>query len=820
MKELTDQLARDGFHLPTISLDSTIVRFDRNGKKNNAWFIGFQNHTVKGGEPYVYCLYGDWSESNEWRVWASRKLTRADQAASKAQYEEIKRKVQEEKKIKQKEAAEKAEKRLATAPDKGLTPYCKRKNIDQLYGCKVHEFDTLLVPVRDINGKTQGLQYIYEDGEKKFMAGTKVESGFHLIGGEIETEVIICEGFATGVTVHRAIKKPVVIAFNAGNLLPVAKEIRLAYPDIKITVCADNDRHHEDGKNPGVEKATKAAMICHGSLVVPEFQGEQGTDFNDLESSEGVEAVIKQFLEDGAEVQVGYIPLGYDESTYFFYNKPSKDIVKVGTFAKHQLFQIAPKEYWDEKYPGTKDGEADYNQAMNDLIQMSRKVGPFDSSRIRGTGVWIDEGRIVVNSGHCLIVNGRELPMSGLKSWFIYVQTRNRIPPLTDPLTVGESKLLADICESLRWRDPKSGALLAGWLAIARVSSAMDIRPHIWLTGGAGTGKTTVMDRLVSPALGCPKGKIHLQGASTEAGIRQRIKSSSVPIIFDEFETTGEHSKARIQSCLELLRVAWSSKSGAVVKGSAGGHSVEYQVAFSALVSSIRVNLENDADRSRFSVLELEPHGNDCDRWETIQKGLLEIDEAWGERLFARSVGMVKIMIASQTVFNRVLAGVMNQRYGQQVGTLLAGYWSLLSDDVVTEALAKGIVSELGQSEDEIDEMQTTDEVECLDYLLSYRFQVRRADGAMDHKNIREVIEDTSMFQNEYIKSIRGYGILVRQKDQGWEMLVAYRGSELQKIFKLTRWTQWSITLNRLKGSKKTSFRSGSDYIKAVCIRI
>jgi hypothetical protein len=162
----------------------------------------------------------------------------------------------------------------------------------------------------------------------------------------------------------------------------------------------------------------------------------------------------------------------------------------------------------------------------------------------------------------------------------------------------------------------------------------------------------------------------------------------------------------------------------------------------------------------------------------------------------------------------------MNQRYGQQVGTLLAGYWSLLSDTVVDESTARGIVSELGQNEDEIDDMETTDEIECLDYLLSYRFQVRRGDGAIDHKDIREVIEDTSMFQEDYIKSIRGYGLVIRRKDQGWELLVAYRGSELQKIFKMTRWSQWSITLNRLSGSKKTNFRKGSDFIKAVCVKI
>lgn len=820
MKELTDQLARDGFYLPEVRLDANIIRFDRNGHKNNAWFIGFQNHTVKGGEPYIYCLYGDWTEIyEEPKVWTSRKLSKADQVASKAQYDAVKRKALEEKKIKQKEAAEKAVKKLATAQDKGLTPYCKRKNIDQLYGCKVLDFDTLLVPVKDINGSITGLQFINEDGEKKFLTGSKIDGCFHQIG-EIETEVLICEGFATGATLHKATGKPVVIAFNAGNLVAVAKEIRSQYPDISISICGDDDRFTE--KNPGRFYAEKAARMAHGGIIFPKFQGEdsKGTDFNDLAQSEGIETVKKQLTSEPTIV-TGFIPLGYDESTYFFYNCVSNDIVKIGTFAKHQLFQIAPKDFWEEKYPNSKEGgEANWTQAINDLIQICRRVGPFDSARIRGTGVWIDKDRIVVNTGHCLVVDGREMNLSSIDSWYIYVQTRNRIPPLAEPLDVKKSKILADLCESFAWRDKKSGALLAGWLAIARVAGAFPIRPHIWLTGGAGTGKTTLMDQLISPALGCAKAKIHLQGASTEAGIRQRLKSSSVPVIFDEFETTGEHSKTRIQSCLELLRVSWSSKSGAVVKGSAEGHSVEYQVAFSALVSSIRVNLENDADRSRFSILELMHHGNKIDEWEIIRKNLLKIDETYGEQLFARSITMVRTIIASQKVFNSVLAGVMSQRYGQQVGTLLAGYWSLLSDDPIDLDTAKSIVDELGQSQDEIEDLQTTDERECLDYILSYRFQVRRADGAMEYKDIREVIEDTSMFQDDYIKSIRGYGILLRKNKNQWEMLVAYRGSELTKIFRLTRWSTWSITLSRLDGSRKTSFRKGSDHITAICIKI
>ncbi len=42
--------------------------------------------------------------------------------------------------------------------------------------------------------------------------------------------VCICEGFATGASIHEATDYPVVVAFNAGNLGPVARVLRRGSP--------------------------------------------------------------------------------------------------------------------------------------------------------------------------------------------------------------------------------------------------------------------------------------------------------------------------------------------------------------------------------------------------------------------------------------------------------------------------------------------------------------------------------------------------------------------------------------------------------------
>ena len=191
-------------------------------------------------------------------------------------------------------------------------PYLQAKGVPA-FGVREDLDGTLLVPVMTVDKELRGLQTISPDGEKRFMYGMEKNGNFHMIaepGKEpskdlAQGEIILAEGYATGATLHMATEKPVAVAFDAGNLEPVAKKLREKFPNAAITICADNDHKHTrrkpDGYEPwnkGVELAQKAAQEVGGKVVAPIFTEEERgkglTDFNDLHKSRGLDEVKRQ----------------------------------------------------------------------------------------------------------------------------------------------------------------------------------------------------------------------------------------------------------------------------------------------------------------------------------------------------------------------------------------------------------------------------------------------------------------------------------------------------------------------------------------------
>jgi putative DNA primase/helicase len=132
----------------------------------------------------------------------------------------------------------------------------------------------LLVPMRDVLHNTiVSLQTIDSAGKKRFLTGGHKRAMCHLIGGPIIDVVAVAEGYATAVSIHDATAYPVAIAFDAGNLKPVAQSIRARFPDAKIIVCADDDAATAQriGRNPGRYYAELAALAVDGVVALPEF---------------------------------------------------------------------------------------------------------------------------------------------------------------------------------------------------------------------------------------------------------------------------------------------------------------------------------------------------------------------------------------------------------------------------------------------------------------------------------------------------------------------------------------------------------------------
>ena len=93
-------------------------------------------------------------------------------------------------------------------------------------------------------------------------------------------------------SIHEATGDACVVAFHAGNLMNVSKNIRAVYRDAEIIICADDD--HTNPGNPGLEKAREAAISIGGFFAVPEFgdtRVNDYTDFNDLYLARGIEFV-------------------------------------------------------------------------------------------------------------------------------------------------------------------------------------------------------------------------------------------------------------------------------------------------------------------------------------------------------------------------------------------------------------------------------------------------------------------------------------------------------------------------------------------------
>src|SRR3546814_10759108 len=101
----------------------------------------------------------------------------------------------------------------------------------------------------------------------------------------------------------------------------------------------------------------------------------------------------------------------------------------------------------------------------------------------------------------------------------------------------------SDVCSSdLK---PYGGWLLAGWIAIAVICGALNWRPHVWLTGSSGSGKSWLLDNVIRPLIGAIA--VYCQSNSTEAGIRQTLATDARPVLFDEAESEDAKAQVRIQ---------------------------------------------------------------------------------------------------------------------------------------------------------------------------------------------------------------------------------------------------------------------------------
>jgi putative DNA primase/helicase len=270
----------------TIHDDGAIHRFSTNGRRgdDSGWYSLHTDGIAAGA-------FGCWRESMQstWCAKSDNAMTAAELDTHRVRIKAIQVQREAEQVQRQQTTATDAARRVQAATDCTQHPYLTTKGV-QAHGIKI-EGDNLLIPMIDSTGKVQSLQSITPDGDKRFLSGGRVKGCYHAIGKPAGL-LIVCEGYATGASIHEATGHAVAVAFNAGNLEAVAAALRSKYPDMKIIIAGDDD-HLTDG-NPGLNKARAAAQAVGALVAVPSFPADRpdkATDFNDLHQLAGLDAV-------------------------------------------------------------------------------------------------------------------------------------------------------------------------------------------------------------------------------------------------------------------------------------------------------------------------------------------------------------------------------------------------------------------------------------------------------------------------------------------------------------------------------------------------
>jgi len=280
VSQFRDAIHVAGMEPPDVIQPGRLYRFPGVGKRNGntaGWCKLFDDGL--GG------CFGDWSSSfsEKWQVKRDKPFSRAESNAYKRRVEETRTLAEVDRKEKYAEAARIAVSIWCSAVPAIFHDYLKRKQVLPL-GIRVDQHNNLLIPLMD-DKTIQSLQIIQPNGTKRFLRGGKTKGMYYPIRLKKQPEsLLICEGFATGATLYMDTKLPVIVAFSAHNLVPVAKAIRNHYPKTEILICGDND--HATKENPGKKFAIKAARACQGHWIIPDFKGlspiPEQTDFNDL----------------------------------------------------------------------------------------------------------------------------------------------------------------------------------------------------------------------------------------------------------------------------------------------------------------------------------------------------------------------------------------------------------------------------------------------------------------------------------------------------------------------------------------------------------
>ena len=290
-----------------IIADGKLHRFKAEGDRDrNSWYVLHIGPPAAGA-------YGCWKRGFK-ESWCNRngQLSQDEWNRVREQWKQAEREREESVQARHAKARKSAAWILSRSrPARTLHRYLSSKGV-KVFGNLREWRDALVLPLRDSHGDLHGLQFIRDDGSKRFLTGGRITGCSFIVAEKPDGPLVVCEGYATGASIHEATGLAVVCAMHAGNLKAVAEALCKMRPSREIIVAADNDAFtvvNGQPKNSGLDAAMEVARCINAKLAAPQFQdvSTKPTDFNDLHQLAGIAEVTAQ-IQAAQPVSVSTVP--------------------------------------------------------------------------------------------------------------------------------------------------------------------------------------------------------------------------------------------------------------------------------------------------------------------------------------------------------------------------------------------------------------------------------------------------------------------------------------------------------------------------------
>lgn len=357
------------------------------------------------------------------------------------------------------------------------------------------------------------------------------------------------------------------------------------------------------------------------------------------------------------------------------YHRKTAIISDVARLSYPALLKICGPPAKEHVQENTGDTPAPGVHGMKDVREAISLLAGYERIKeqsLNGPGCWLgseygaarQESILIAGAGEVAVWNGsgqltrvtspraagKVFDISNTNPWFRFSELRDLVEACNHQSAREAIEESVELFARWRWEHAESSpTIITGLILASWIQTLWEWRPQVAITGKSNAGKTTLFNCLREIF-----GKLSAKsGDQSVAGLRQKIQSTAMIMLCDEFEQNKHRPEI-----LEMMRSA--GRGDSVWRGTPNQRGHEYTVRHIIWVAAVEVGLQREADRNRFIRLELK-------RAEKTNRNKLELPagpelHALGMRLLAVAVRFSREALARAAELKRVHIDGVHER--------------------------------------------------------------------------------------------------------------------------------------------------------------